>query len=367
MLPLRVIAAACFVAMACGVAQAGPASVDQAVRAPGRDDPPSRAATLHRFEGVEPHMGTLAKITVFARDEEAARRALRAGFDRIRALDATLSDYIADSELSRVTRAAVGSPVPVSEDLFEVLRAAQALAVATDGAFDVTQGPVIRLWREARKARRLPDDAALREAARRSGFRHMRLDEARRTVAFDIPGMALDVGAIGKGYAASEALAAVTATGVRSALVAVSGDLAFGDAPPGQQGWRIRVHRGDVEDEGVPPVLVLKNAAVSTSGNIEQHLDAGGRRYSHVIDPASRTGLTEDITVTVIARHGIDADGLDTAMGVLGPERGLALVESRPGVAALVVVRQGGKAIVRASQRMRELAGTAVSHRSAVP
>lgn len=316
------------------------------------------AGALERFEGVEPHMGTLVRITVYAPDAASARVALRAGFDRIAALDAVLSDYLPDSELSRITRDAVGHDVSIGKDLCRVLSRAQALAEATDGAFDVTQGPVIRLWREARKATRLPDPAALEEAGRRTGYRHMRLDVSRCVVAFDQPGMQLDVGGIGKGYAASEALAAVSAVGVRSALVAVSGDLAFSDAPPGQSGWRIRVHDGDLGDVGVPAVLRLANAAVSTSGNSEQHLDVDGRRYSHVIDPVSRRGLVDDITVTVIAEHGVDADGLDTTMGILGVERGLALVERDPEAAALVVVRKAGQVTATVSSRMREVAAT---------
>ena len=312
-------------------------------------------APLERFEGVEPHMGTLARITVFAPDADAARRAFRAGFDRIRALDETLSDYKPESELSRVTRQAVGRPVAIGDDLFAVLKASVRLAEATDGAFDVTQGPVIRLWREARRSKQLPAPAALDAAARRSGYRHMHLDEARQTVVFDLADMQLDVGAIGKGYAASEALAAVTRTGVRSALVAVSGDLAFSDAPPGQDGWRIRVHEEDVGATSIPGVLRLANRAVSTSGNAEQHLDVDGRRYSHVIDPASRRGLLDDITVTVIARHGIDADGLDTAIGLLGVSRGLALVERDHEAAALIVVKRQGRVDVHASARLAAL------------
>ena len=315
--------------------------------------------TLERFEAVEPHMGTLARITVFAADAPAARHALRAGFDRIRSLDETLSDYRPDSELSRVTRDAVGRPVAVGPDLFAVLRASQTLSVATAGAFDITQGPVIRLWREARRSKRLPDPSALEDASRRSGFRHMHLDDADRTVMFDMRGMSLDVGAIGKGYAASEAIASITGTGIRSALVALSGDLAFSDAPPGQEGWRIRVHRGDVGDDRIPPVLLLTNSAVSTSGSAEQHLDVDGRRYSHVIDPSSKAGLLDDITVTVVARHGMDADGFDTAIGIMGPERGIALVDGRRDVAALVVVRSDGKSVAHTSARMRELAGLA--------
>jgi thiamine biosynthesis lipoprotein len=310
---------------------------------------------LHKFEAVEPHMGTLVRITVYTPGEQAARDAFRVAFDRIRQLDRILSDYQPDSELNQITTAAVGRPVRISDDLFAVLRASQDLAHATDGAFDITQGPVVRLWREARKTGRLPDPAALKEAVSRSGFRKLHLDDERRTVTLDIAEMALDVGAIGKGYAASEALEVLSAGGVRSAMVAVSGDLAFSDAPPRRRGWRIRVHAVDASIANVPDVVELTNAAVSTSGSSEQHVEIDGRRYSHVINPVSGMGLVSDITVTVIARHGLDADGLDTAVSVLGADRGLALVESH-GAAALVVQRTGASTTVRASSRFPALA-----------
>jgi thiamine biosynthesis lipoprotein len=316
----------------------------------------ARASDTQRFEAVEPHMGTLVRITVYTPGEQQAIAAFRAAFDRIRELDGILSDYRPESELSRLTERAVGRPVPVSGDLFTVLRASQDLARATDGAFDVTQGPVVRLWREARRAGRLPDPDALREASARSGFRKLHLDAARRTATCDVAGMALDVGAIGKGYAAGEALAVLRRRGVRSALVAVSGDLAFGAPPPGQRGWRIGVHSADPDEVRIPQVLELANAAVSTSGSSEQHLDANGRRYSHVIDPATGTGLVDDITVTVIAPRALDADGLDTAVSVLGAARGLALVESRRDAAALILERSGTRVTATASSRFKELA-----------
>ena len=309
---------------------------------------------LRRYEAVEPHMGTLVRITLYASGDQAAKDAFRAAFDRIRDLDRILSDYRPDSELNQITTAGSGRAVPVSEDLFVVLAASQELAEATGGAFDITQGPVIRLWREARATARVPDPAALQDAARRSGFRKLHLDAEHRTVTFDMTGMALDVGAIGKGYAASEAIEVLDGLGVRHALVAVSGDLAFSEAPPGQRGWRIGVYSGEPLP-GVPAMLELTNAAVSTSGSSEQHVDIGGRRYSHIIDPASRMALVDDITVTVIARHGLDADGLDTAVSVLGVDRGLALIESRPGTAALIIQRTSAGTTVRASSRFLAL------------
>ena len=316
--------------------------------------PPS--AELHRYEAVEPHMGTLVRITLYASGEAAASDAFRAAFTRIRDLDGILSDYRPDSELNQITTTAVGRAVRVSEDLFTVLAASQDLAEATGGAFDITLGPVVRLWREARKTGRLPDPATLQEAVSRSGFRKLHLDAKHRTVTVDKAGMALDVGAIGKGYAASEAIEALDRLGMRSALVAVSGDLAFSEAPPGQRGWRVGIDTGDGSDVHVPAVLELTNAAVSTSGSGEQHVDINGRRYSHIIDPASGMGLADDITVTVIARHGLESDGLDTAVSVLGAARGLAFIESRPDAAAVIIERTSAGTTVLPSTRFLELA-----------
>ena len=160
----------------------------------------SAPAGLHRYEAVEPHMGTLVRVTVYTPDEQTAKAAFRAAFDRIRDLDDILSDYKPDSELNRITKAAVNRAMPVSEDLFTVLRASQELAGATGGAFDITQAPVIQLWREARRTGRMPDAAALRDAATRAGFRKLHLDAQQRTVRFEMTGMALDVGEIGRAH-----------------------------------------------------------------------------------------------------------------------------------------------------------------------
>jgi thiamine biosynthesis lipoprotein len=291
------------------------------------------AADLRLFEAVEPHMGTLFRIKLCAADEQRAASAFRAAFDRVRDLDAMLSDYKADSELNRISRTAIGHAARVSEDLFRVLAASQSLAEETGGAFDVTLGPVVRLWREARKNNRLPDPAALEEAGTRCGYRKLRLDPASRTVTLDQAGMQLDVGGIAKGYAADSALAVLKQLGIRRALVAASGDLAFGDPPPGQRGWKIGADS---------TVLELRNAAVSTSGDSEQGLDAGGKRYSHIVDPVTRTGLTSGITVTIVAPNGMMADGIATAVSVLGADRGIEFVERKQGVAARIVVNEGG-------------------------
>lgn len=289
------------------------------------------ALSLHLYEAVEPHMGTLVRIKLYARDEAQAQAAFQAAFKRITELDDALSDYKPDSELNRVSREAVGRPVQVSADLFTVARSAQQFAEETDGAFDITLGPLTHLWRESRKTRHVPDAAAIEAARLRCGYR--KLHVVNGTIELDAPDMQLDVGGIAKGYAADEALSVLSKMGIPSALVAASGDLTFSDPPPGERGWRIGL-------DALDSPLVLSNAAVSTSGDLEQHLDAGGKRYSHIIDPKTGVGLSSDATVSVIAKRGIDADAAATAVCVLGNERGLAFIERKPNLAALIVTKE---------------------------
>lgn len=299
-------------------------------------------------------MGTLVRIKLYAASAARAQAGFQAAFARIAGLDAILSDYRDDSELNRLCRAAPGRPVEISADLFRVLSAAQEMAVESGGAFDVTQGPVIRLWRQARRDRKLPSAAAIEEARARGGFRKLQLDSKTGTATLDQAGMRLDVGGIGKGYAADEALAVLSRMGITSALVAASGDLAFSHAPPGRRGWTIGLDSLDRADARFSRVLELSDAAVSTSGDTEQYVELNGKRYSHIIDPASGEALMGEATVSVVARRGITADPLATAVCVLGAARGMTLVERHPDAAAILVMR-GGSGVAVESSRFRAL------------
>ena len=299
---------------------------------------------LQLFEAVEPHMGTLFRIQLYVADQAQAQQAFQVAFARIAQLDAILSDYTPTSELNELSTRAVHRPVRVSEDLFKVLSASQQLSAESGGAFDVTIGPLTHLWRAARKTQRPPEKPAIEEALSRSGFHNLHLDPTRQTVELDRAGMQLDVGGIAKGYAADEALALLEKRGIHSALVAASGDLVFSNPPPGQPGWKIGIGSFD-------QVLVLANAAVSTSGPAEQHLDSGGVRYSHIIDPKTGIGLTREITASIIAPRGIEADGMATAVCVLGPERGLSFVEKHSGAYVFIVTNENGRRRIWKSQR----------------
>ena len=294
------------------------------------------ARSLERFEAVEPHMGTLMRIELYAGSKTEAEAAFRAAYSRIAEIDRALTDYNPDSELNRICREAVGRFAPVSEDLYTVLSKAQEVSQETNGAFDVTIGAVSHLWRAARKSHSIPDAAALHEASLRCGYRKLHLDKATRSVRLDQPGMQLDLGGIAKGYAADQALSVLGNRNIQSALVAASGDVTFSAAPPDKPGWEIGVSSTQQSDAPFTRVLVLANGAVSTSGDREQHVDRAGRRYSHVIDPGTEQGLTNGLAVTVVARRGIEADASATAVDILGVRAGLTYIESRPALAALL-------------------------------
>jgi FAD:protein FMN transferase len=292
---------------------------------------------LARFTFSEPHMGTMFKIVLYARDEPTANLAAKAAFQRIATLDAIMSDYRPTSELMQLCQKAGGDPVRVSEPLFYVLSRAQEVSRLSDGAFDVTVGPVVRLWRRARKTQQLPDPQKLAQARALVGYQNLRLDEKARTVQLLKPGMQLDLGGIAKGYAADEALGVLQQQGITRALVAAGGDIAVSGPPPDAEGWTIGIAPLENPNQKPSRYLLLHDAAVSTSGDAEQYVEIDGKRYSHIVDPRTGLGLVGRQSITVVARHGIDADSLTKVLSVLGPERGLPIIDGLEGVAALVV------------------------------
>ena len=201
---------------------------------------------LVRFELEETHMASPFKIVLYSTDGATARRASRAAFDRIAALNQILSDYDPESELSRLSLSAGKNPVPVSADLFDVLERSRSMYDRSAGAFDVTIAPVGRLWRRARRERKLPDPVKLAEARKLVGSDRMVLDRWRHGVA-QSPGMKVDVGGIAKGYAAQAALEVLKREGIARALVAGAGDIVVGDPPPGKRGWTIAIAPLDPE------------------------------------------------------------------------------------------------------------------------
>ena len=297
--------------------------------------------SLERFSYAEPYMGTTVSLVVYAAGRTEADTAARAAFTRVRDLDQRLSDYNPDSELMRASGAAVGRSVRVSRDLFHVLSIARTFSVRTDGAFDIAAGALTRVWRRARRQVTLPTEAELADARAASGYRRLTLDETSQSMRLETSGTRLDLGGIGKGYAADAALATLRELGVSRALVAAGGDIAIGEAPPETRGWTVAVAPlGGSTPSGVP--LVLSHAGVSTSGDSEQWVEIGGTRYSHILDPRTGQPLNGRRSVTVVARDATTSDMLATTVCVLGRDAGAALVDTIEGASAAIGIEQDG-------------------------
>ncbi len=300
-----------------------------------------RSAELQRYRDERPGMGSTFEIVLYAPSEQAAREAFDAAYDRIAALNRIFSDYDAESEAGRLSRSApMAAPVTVSAEMARVLECAQQTGQRSEGVFDVTIGPLSRLWRRARAQKRLPTSARLQEALASTGWQHLRFDPVRRTVQLTAPGMRLDFGGIAKGFANDEALAVLRDRGLPHALVNGGGDLALGAPPPDQPGWRIGIAP---LQENAPPSLRMhvSQCGVATSGDAFQSVEIDGRLYSHIVDPRTGLGLSHRSSVTVIARDGVTADALATAVSVLGPDRGLPLIDQTPGAAGMIVSVEG--------------------------
>ncbi len=279
-------------------------------------------------------MGVEAHLTLFARGEAAAQAAARGAFARMAEIEQAMSDYRATSEVSRLSEAAGVQWSPAGRDLRHVLAVAARVSEASGGAFDVTVGPAVIAWRTARRSGQLP---AVDDVARLRGlidWRAVEVDDARALARLTRPGMRLDLGGIAKGYGAAEGLRAMRAHGVTRAMVALAGDVALGEPPPGEQGWRVQVAPGP----GLPAsgVLVLRGVNVSTSGDAEQFIEIGGVRHAHIVDPRTALGVTSRMAVTVVEADPAACDALATAACVMEPGAVAAMLERFPRASAIL-------------------------------
>ena len=294
-----------------------------------RADVPSR----HEFE--HPCMGTLFRVVIYsAKPRPEISAAAKAAFALAARMDTTFSDYRAESEVSRFNHAPRGKRLPASSDLLNLLVICQGLHDETGGNFDPTCGALSRLWRLSRRSGKLPAPGVLATAKEASGMHRLEIAPGKAMITRLHAGTRLDFGAIAKGYAADRMLKLLRDGGFKSASVTAGGDIAAGDPPPGRKGWAVAIRpRGDSK----PPAFVieLSNAAVSTSGNIEQSVKIGDTRYSHIIDFDTGLGLTRQRAAAVIAPNCTRSDALATALCIAG-ENGLGIFSSMPATEAVL-------------------------------
>jgi FAD:protein FMN transferase len=224
-----------------------------------------------------------------------------------------------------------------------VLARAEQVSKASDGAFDITVGPLVQLWKRARRQRELPPIERLAAARASVGWRWMQLDATHHTARLTRPGMRLDPGGIAKGYALDEAAKVLRAQGIRRFLVSGGGDMVAGDPPPGQPGWKVEVGVFDGPGAPAPRFVSLKRQALATSGDVFQRAEIGGVRYSHIVDPRTGIGLTDHSLVTMIGPEGMTVDALSKVVSVLGASKAFPILRGFHGVESLVMRAPAGR------------------------
>jgi len=294
-------------------------------------------AALQRFSRTEKHMGADFTIKLYASDEETAERAFKAAFGLVAEYDKLMSDYNPESELSQLSQKSPTEEfIPVSKPIWNVLLRAQEISEKSEGSFDVTVGPLTKLWRRAKRQKELPEEDERQAALAAVGWRSLVVDKDAPAVSLGKANMRLDLGGIAPGYAADQVLVKLRESGIKSALADASGDVALGDPPPGEKGWKVGL--SPLKADGPPErFLTLANCAISTSGDAFRGVNIGGVRYSHIVDPETGVGLKHRSSVAVLAADCTTADALATTVSVLGPEKGMELLKAFPGSSARIL------------------------------
>ncbi len=287
-------------------------------------------------------MGTFARVVVVAKDTDTARRCIENAFTEIDRVDELMSDYKSDSEISLVNTNAAEKAVKVSKSTFEILQRSVKFSRLTDGAFDITVGPLVDLFRLAKESQIAPGQEEIEKAKSKVGYEKLILDRKNKTVQFTIEGMRLDLGGIAKGYAIDKAIEAIQEAGAIGAMVDIGGDIrCFGVPAKGKDRWLIGLQDPNLPRDTPGPSLVLTlriaDGAIATSGDYQQFVLIEGKKYSHIIDRQTGTSTEGLSSVTIIADNATNADALATAVSVMGAEKGIALIETLPNTEAILM------------------------------
>ncbi|MEN8667750.1 MAG: thiamine biosynthesis protein ApbE [Alcanivorax sp.] len=288
------------------------------------------------YKRDEPIMGTRVFVELWHDDPAKAALLMQGVMDEMERINQLMSPYKTSSELARVNRDAATAPVQVSQELFDLVQKANHYSDLSGGAFDITFASVGHQFDY--RNRRRPGQQEQATAAALIGYRSLKLDPMTRTLEFGKPGMRIDLGGIAKGYAVDQAVSGLLAAGVEHAIVTAGGDSRLIGDHRGRP-WMLGIKHPRGEEHVI--TLPLSDSAISTSGDYERFFEEGGVRFHHIIDPAKGDSARELLSVTVLAEHSVDADALSTTLFVLGPQKGLKLVNSLAGVSAILIDRTG--------------------------
>jgi thiamine biosynthesis lipoprotein len=296
-------------------------------------------------------MGTSVQVQAIGPDDEGRRQAIEEAFASIAEVDRLMSNYRQDSELTHVNNSAAHGPVEVTDAMLSVLQAAQRVSVASSGAFDVTVGPLVKLWGFFDKHPHIPTDAELSAVRPLVDYRNVLVEADRHTVRFTRAGIEIDLGGIAKGFAVEVAAGVLRRHGL-AGLVDAGGNQYVVGTPPGKSRWTMGVKDPEAPDRLLGAIDV-QEGSVSTSANDSNFLSVGGRRYGHLLDPHSLKPSTASESATIVSRDGTLADAMSKAAFVLGPRDGIALIDSMPEMAGIIAYRgPDGRVAVAVSRRL---------------
>ena len=295
-------------------------------------------------------MNTIAKITVVAPDEKTAQSSIDAAFKKIYSLENLMNRYDANSQLSQVNKLAAKEPVQIDKDLFDILQQSVHYSKITNGAFDITVGPLVDLWKKCAEANSVPTDPQLEQVKKIIGYDKFILDVNALSVCFTTEGVSLDLGAIAKGFAADKAVDEMKKCGATGGLVDIGGQIGcFGLTEKGGN-WLIGIRNpAKSESDQVVAKLALSDMAVSTSGNYERFYKIGDRQFSHIFNPTTEKNADQLASVTIISSNGSCADALSTAVSVLGAQKGLELIEKIDDTEAILIPADNKDTLIKSS------------------
>ena len=297
---------------------------------------------LERYEASHASMGTEFTVAAYGRDPKFLAETVEAAFEEIDRIDAQMSNYKAESELSQVNREAASRPVQVEPSLFALIQKSLQYSKDTGGAFDVTVGPLMKAWGFFRGEGRVPSAEEIHAVLAHVGYQHVNLDPSSRTIHFDVPGIELDLGGIAKGYAVDRAVAILRENGINAALVSsgMSSIYALG-TPPNEEGWKI-ILRDPFDSAVAADIVYLKNFSMSTSGNYNKFFKLGGKTYSHIMDPHTGMPVENMLSTTVFVANATDSDAL-SKLYVLGAGGSRPYLAAHPNIQALFYLPAGSE------------------------
>ena len=287
---------------------------------------------LIRVEEARVSMGCTYVIVAYTNQPEKTALLLSQALDEVDRIDAFMSHYKKESALSRINREAALRSMVIDGELFDFIERCLEYSRVSDGAFDITVGRLMKVWGFFDGNPRVPSAEALRDAVAQSGYKHVILNRAERSIRFARPGIELDPGGIGKGYAVDRAIAILKSHGVTRALVNAGGSTIFAiGTPPAESGWEVKI-------DGYTQVR-LRDRALSVSGAYSKSFESDGIRYGHILDPRTGWPVQGIDKVIVIAGSGTEADALDNVLFVMGPDASREFLKQRGGAEAFFITR----------------------------